>query len=310
MFSPARPRATPARILLTGPPGSGKSLTALRLACAAGRVAAVDAERGSLHHYAGMPDPETARPLDYDEARLAHDAEATDLIRLIEGAAAGGYEVLVIDGISHLWRHLRAGVDNASRAADGWGKLNAAIRRVMDAIHAAPLHIIVTARTATTWTVEAGEDGRVRGRPVGGEVTMDAAICYEVDTWISMDGGEASMLKCRPVPELVGKHIRRPGPALAAALLPPRPASPPDLTTPAEPVAPLDAPVRLTTDPAAVAEVREAAAAAARASGGREPVRALMALWGCDLGDTGRLVAVPEDGQIRGELVAALKNIR
>ena len=102
-------------------------LTALRLACAAGRVAAVDAERGSLHHYAGMPDPETARPLDYDEARIGHDAEASDLIRLIEGAAAGGYEVLVIDGISHLWRHLRAGVDNASRAADGWGKLNAAI---------------------------------------------------------------------------------------------------------------------------------------------------------------------------------------
>ena len=310
MFSPARPRATPARILLTGPPGSGKSLTALRLACAAGRVAAVDAERGSLHHYAGMPDPETAKPLDYDEAVIGHDAEASDLIRLIEGAAAGGYEVLVIDGISHLWRHLRAGVDNASRAADGWGKLNAAIRRVMDAIHAAPMHIIVTARTATTWTVEAGEDGRVRGRPVGGEVTMDAAICYDLDTWISMDAGEATVVKCRPTPELVGKHIRRPGPALAAALLPPRPASPPDLTTPAEPVAPLDAPVRLTTDPAAVAEVREAAAAAARASGGREPVRALMALWGCDLGDTGRLVAVPEDGQIRGELVAALKNIR
>ena len=310
MFSPARPRATPARILLTGPPGSGKSLTALRLACAAGRVAAVDAERGSLHHYAGMPDPETARPLDYDEARIGHDAEATDLIRLIEGAAAGGYEVLVIDGISHLWRHLRAGVDNASRAADGWGKLNAAIRRVMDAIHAAPLHIIVTARTATTWTVEAGEDGRVRGRPVGGEVTMDAAICYEVDTWISMDGGEASILKCRPNPELTGKHIRRPGPALSAVLLPRLPARTPDLTTPAEPVAPLDGPVRLTTDPAAISEVRDAAAAAARVRGDREPVRAIMAMWGCDLSETGRIVAVPEDGQIRGELVAALKNIR
>ena len=309
MFSPARPRTTHARILLTGPPGSGKSLTALRLACAAGRVAAVDAERGSLHHYAGMPDPETARPLDYDEARIGHDAEASDLIRLIEGAAAGGYEVLVIDGISHLWRHLRSGVDNASRAADGWGKLNASIRRVMDAIHAAPMHILITARTATTWTVEAGEDGRVRGRPVGGEVTMDAAICYEVDTWISMDSGEATVVKCRPTPELTGKHIRRPGPSLAATLLPPRPASPPDLTSPAEPVAPLDAPVRLTTDPAAVGEVREAAAAAARASGGREPVRALMALWGCDLGDTGRLVAVPEDGQIRGELVKALREM-
>ena len=323
MFKPASRPATPIRLLISGPAGSGKSLSALRLACAIGRTAALDCERGTLAHYAGMPDPETGALLTYDEATITGDVTPAAICRVIEGAAAAGYAVLIIDGISHLWRHLRDQVDAAPKPSEGWSRLNGGLRRVYDAIHAAPLHILVTTRTGTVTTLEAGEDGRVRSRALGSDLTFDSAAPYEFDTWIGMDIGDAMVHKCRPVPLLTGTVHHHPGPPLAAMLAAPcfRPATPqaapqatqvaPDPSAPAgeAPAASGDDLPAQTASPASIAEVRAACGLAAkRRSVHTEEILDVLALH-CGLTPGGKIETVPASRADLDALLSALRDL-
>ena len=116
MFQRATKARAKARIALMGPSGSGKTFTALRTARAlagpSGSVAVIDTERGSASKYAGDV-------TDFDACELP-SFEPDQYVRAIE--AAEGYDVLVIDSLSHAW----AGKDGALEQVDRrGGKFNA-----------------------------------------------------------------------------------------------------------------------------------------------------------------------------------------
>ena len=90
-----------ARICLAGASGSGKTMTALRVARGlvgdAGKILVLDTERGSASLYADVTD--------YDVAELP-DYFYDTYISAIKEAGKLGYEALIVDSLSHAWQEL------------------------------------------------------------------------------------------------------------------------------------------------------------------------------------------------------------
>src|SRR6185295_1456227 len=94
-FTKATKKAAKGRIAIDGPSGSGKTYTALTIATTLGdRIAVIDTEHGSASKYADL--------FDFDTLHL-HRYSPQILIDALAAAAAGGYDVVAIDSLSHFW---------------------------------------------------------------------------------------------------------------------------------------------------------------------------------------------------------------
>lgn len=180
-FKKATKAAAKLRLGLIGPAGSGKTMTALRIAAGlGGRVAVIDTERGSASLYAGE------RGLDFDVIEL--DTYGVErFIDAIKAAADGGYATLVIDSLSHAWSgkdgilELVDRKSKASQSGNNFGAWRDATPRhnsLVDAILGAPLHIICTLRSKVEYVVE-NVGGRNQVRKVGLQPVQRDGLEYE-----------------------------------------------------------------------------------------------------------------------------------
>lgn len=111
---------------IAGPSGSGKTYSALRLAIGlagpTGRVALIDTEAGRALHYAGM--------FKFDHGDLRPPFRPETYAEAIAAADKAGYDVIVVDSMSHEWMS-EGGVldwqeDELQRmAGDDWKKREA-----------------------------------------------------------------------------------------------------------------------------------------------------------------------------------------
>ena len=88
------------KVLFAGASGSGKTYTALRVATGiakktGGKVAAIDTENGRIRYY--------ANEFDFDDLQLEMPYSPEKYIEAIDMAIDGGYDVLIIDSITHEW---------------------------------------------------------------------------------------------------------------------------------------------------------------------------------------------------------------
>jgi nucleoside-triphosphatase THEP1 len=168
------------RLGLVGPAGSGKTMTALRIAAGLGqRIAVIDTERGSASLYAGE------RGLAFDVLEL-ETYEADKFIAAIHDAEAAGYDVLVIDSLSHAWAGkggILEFVDNAAKRSgggsfSGWRDATPRHNQLVDAILGAKLHVICTLRSKVEHVVET-VNGRTQVRKVGLQPVQRDGLEYE-----------------------------------------------------------------------------------------------------------------------------------
>src|SRR5690606_34635021 len=96
------------RMAITGPSGSGKTYTALSVGTPLGRIAVIDTERGSASKYADL--------FDFDVLELT-EYNPRNYIEAIRAACAGGYDVLIIDSLSHAWSGQGGVLELVDRAA-------------------------------------------------------------------------------------------------------------------------------------------------------------------------------------------------
>jgi hypothetical protein len=180
-FKKATKAAAKLRLGLIGPAGSGKTMTALRIAHGlGGRVAVVDTERGSASLYSGD------RGLEFDVVEL-DTYEVERFIGAIKDAVEGGYSTLIIDSLSHAWAGkggILEFVDNAGKRNQGGGNFGAwrdATPRhnaLVDAILGAPIHVICTLRSKVEYVVE-NVGGRNQVRKVGLQPVQRDGLEYE-----------------------------------------------------------------------------------------------------------------------------------
>ena len=174
------------KVLVSGPSGSGKSYSALRLATGiAGRVG-----EGTKIGYIGtegMRDKLYANEFDYDLISL-EEYSPDYYIAAIDAFLDAGYKVIIIDSMTHLWNWVQDQVqlqtkgDNTFQA---WGKYKKENKKIIEKILLAPAHIIVTARGKDEYVLEANSRGKMAPRKVGVGAQQDKDIEYEyMVTWM------------------------------------------------------------------------------------------------------------------------------
>jgi hypothetical protein len=197
-----------------GPSGSGKTYTSLVvakvLAGKHGKVAVIDSERGSASKYADL--------FGFDVVELeTHSPD--DYIKVINEAQSGGYDVLIIDSMSHEWSGKKGALELHDRATarsksknsfTSWMEITPKHNRFVDTILAYPGHVIGTFRTKTAYIIS-DEGGKQVPKKVGTNPIQRDGIEYEFDIVGEMDlANTLSVTKTR-CPELHGVVIDKPG---------------------------------------------------------------------------------------------------
>lgn len=204
-FKAATRKQSKLRMALDGPSGSGKTFTSLEFAFAIGkRVAVIDSEHGSASKYVGEK-PEWQ----FDVLELA-SYSPSEYTAAINDAGASGYEVIVVDGLSHAWE----GTDGALELVDkkggnrftAWKDVTPMHRRMIDAITMSPAHVICTMRSKTEYVLEADGNGKQVPRKVGMAPVQRPGMEYEFDIYGSLDWSHVLTLsksRCRAVDGLI-----------------------------------------------------------------------------------------------------------
>jgi hypothetical protein len=222
MFKKATKEKSRLRAALIGPAGSGKTYTALRLACGlagdAG-VAVIDTERGSASKYADI--------FDFDVAELT-TFSPEDYVKAIQEADAAGYGALVIDSLSHAWIGVGGALDQVDKAAaqsqtkntfGAWRTVTPKHNKMVDAILACKAHVIVTMRAKTEYALEADEKNKYSVRKVGLAPVQRDGLEYEFDVVGDMTIDNTLIISKTRCSALSGAVINKPGEALAKTLL-------------------------------------------------------------------------------------------
>lgn len=219
-FTRATKKQAKARIALDGPSGSGKTYTSLRVATVLGkRIALVDTEHRSASKYADLFAFDTLA-LDRYDPQLLVDALAV--------AAAEGYDVVIVDSLSHFWMGTEGMLEQVDKAAKrvsggnsfgGWKEMRPVERKMIEAMLAYPGHVIVTMRTKTEWVVERDERGKSIPRKIGLKAEQRDGIEYEFDIVGDLDLENEMIISKTRCPGLAGKVIKRPDEEFARTIL-------------------------------------------------------------------------------------------
>lgn len=222
-FKKATKEQAKLRLALIGLAGSGKTYSALAIGThlvPGGRVALIDTERGSASLYADKFGFDT---LDLEK----HDPE--NYVDAIEAAEQAGYDVIVIDSLSHAW----AGRDGALEQVDkiskregktnnftAWRDVTPKHNKLVDAILSCRAHVIVTMRSKMEYALEKDEKGKSSVRKVGLAPIQREGLDYEMTVVGDMDLNHTLVIsksRCLGAVE-VGDVIDRPGEKLAEKL--------------------------------------------------------------------------------------------
>lgn len=210
-FAPATKEQSKARVALDGPSGSGKTYTALTIATALGaRIAVIDTERGSARKY--------ANEFSFDVLELAYFSP-DDLVEALGAAGAAGYDVIVVDSLSHFWSGsggMLEQVDNAAKKGfsgnsfGGWKEARPMERRMVEALVAYPGHVIVTMRAKTDYVLETNDRGKQVPKKVGMKPEQREGLEYEFDIVGSMDWENTLVVTKSRAKPLTGAVVRQP----------------------------------------------------------------------------------------------------
>lgn len=175
------------RLALCGLAGSGKTYSALaiaagiaaemrRLGHGAGRIALIDTEHESASLYADRFDFDTA-PLDNHSPRAY-----VDMIREAEG---GGYDVVIIDSLSHAWAGKNGALEQKDNAAarggnswTAWRDITPMHNALVDAMLASKCHLIATMRQKMEY-IQTTEGGKTKIEKVGLAAIQREGMEYE-----------------------------------------------------------------------------------------------------------------------------------
>lgn len=175
------------RLALCGLAGSGKTYSALaiasgiasemrRLGHGAGRIALIDTEHESASLYADKFDFDTA-PLDNHSPRAYVDA--------IKEAESLGYDLVIVDSLSHAWSGKNGALEQKDNAAarggnswTAWRDITPMHNQLIDTMLACRMHLIATMRTKMEY-VQTVTNGKTVIEKVGLAAIQREGMEYE-----------------------------------------------------------------------------------------------------------------------------------
>lgn len=216
MFKKAERKQVKARIALVGPPGAGKTYTALRVMKHMGctKIAVIDTERGSASKYIGDPNlPE------FDVCELETFSPA-NYVKAIKFAGEHGYDGLIIDSASHAWNGDGGILDTVSKNGkngfEAWNKVKPEENALIDAVLSFPGHLIATYRTKNEYAEGVNDKGKKVREKIGLAPITREGMEYEFDVVGYLDTENILHVDKTRCPALVEQHYRKPGEQFAA----------------------------------------------------------------------------------------------
>lgn len=179
MFKKATKAQAKARLLFSGASGSGKTTAALTVAAQLGKkIAFIDTEAGSASLYADR--------FDFDVLELSPPYAPERFIEAIEAAEQAGYEVIVIDSITHEWSGPGGCLDIKTKLGDrfqDWAKVTPRHDRFIQAMMRSKSHIIATVRAKQGYSMD--EKGKVQKSGMDPQqrdgIDFEFTVCWNIN---------------------------------------------------------------------------------------------------------------------------------
>jgi hypothetical protein len=171
------------RLALCGPAGSGKTRGALLIAKGMGlngKVAFIDTENGSGDLYSHV--------MEYDILTLDAPYHPERFIAAIKAAEEAGYELIIIDSLSHAWAGVGGILEIHGNETDkqktantytAWRNVTPLHNKLVEAMLASKCHIIATMRSKQEYVQEKNDAGKTIVKKLGMAPVMREGIDYE-----------------------------------------------------------------------------------------------------------------------------------
>ncbi len=226
-FAPAVKSEKKLRMAIDGPPGTGKSYTALEIATGIAtstgtKIAVIDTEHGSASMYADQ--------FDFSVLKLSAPYTPQRYVGAIRAARDAGFGVLIVDSLSHSWageggsqdQHTEEVVNQRARGSKensftAWRPVKPAHNHLVGAILSYPGHVICTLRSKTDYVINGG-----RVTKVGVKAIHQPDVEYEFDIVAQMTtetGTPTARIVKSRLFDLNGVVIERPSRAVGVKMI-------------------------------------------------------------------------------------------
>lgn len=163
MFKKATKEQAKLRLCMSGASGAGKTRSALEIAKHLGkRIAVIDTERGSASKYSDK--------VDFDVCEINGDYHPQRFMDAIKAAADAGYDVIILDSLSHAWngkggfldlcdqevKRMQARGGKADSFA-AWKAITPIYQDLVQTIMTSPAHVISCLRAKQSYSKEGGK---------------------------------------------------------------------------------------------------------------------------------------------------------
>jgi hypothetical protein len=209
------------RLALIGPAGSGKTMTALRIAAAyGGRIALIDTEHGTASKYADQ--------FDFQTLDLNRDFDPRRYVEAIHLAEENSFDFLIIDSLSHAWSGKGGALEQvdeikirskSNNSFTAWRDVTPIHNDLVESILQSSCHIIATMRSKTEYVQEKDTStGKTVIRKVGTVPIQRDGMEYEFDVVADMTVEHQLIVSKTRCPALDGAVIPMPGKEISEEL--------------------------------------------------------------------------------------------
>lgn len=175
----AQRKSIKVKLALTGPTGSGKTLSGLLLAKGLGtKIGCIDTENGSASLYSDH--------LDFDVANISAPFTTEKYIEALNYFVKENYDVVLIDSITHAWSQQGGLLDQKQqldqRGGSGfnnWARITSKHEAFKAAIMQANIHVIATMRSKMEYAQVHGDNGKTQIKKLGLAPEQRDGIEYE-----------------------------------------------------------------------------------------------------------------------------------
>ena len=174
------------RLAIAGPAGSGKTYSALQIAFGiGGRIAMIDTERGSGELYSHLGN--------YDVCTVTSPFEPAKYVAAILEAEKLGYDIIIIDSLTHAWAGQGGLLDLHGKIADRGGNTWAAWRKItpqhdqlVESMLQSTSHIISTVRSKMEYA-QSEDGGKKSVKKLGMAPIQREGLEYEFTVFLDID---------------------------------------------------------------------------------------------------------------------------
>lgn len=191
-FRKAHAEQAALKVGIYGPPGSGKTLTALM--CTEGlsrmtgkRTAFVDTERGTDFYVQHIKE-RTVHPEAFDIDAL-YTRSITEVVSAVRSLKESEYSCLVLDSVTHIWEACIASYSGRTTRANtipmqAWGKIKKPYKELMSLLLSSNMHVFILGRQGTEYSTDEETEEL---KAVGLKMKAEGETAYEPHILIRME---------------------------------------------------------------------------------------------------------------------------